>query len=124
MIHLVQFVIYHDEMKAKVIKEIETYSAWFKDAGTCSLGMRGITFEAWLEKLKKPRTWPDELALYALCVLTRRHALVFTTNQPWCTMEKKSGVTLSIAQEMCEMILLYLGNKLYGILQRKPFSLD
>ena len=103
-----------DEMKERVIKEIETYRTWFKDAGTCALGMRGIMFDAWLTKLKRPQTWPNELCLYALCILTRRHTLVFTAGQPWCTMEKKSGVTLLIAQEMCEVILLYLGNKLYG----------
>ena len=72
-----------DEMKAKVINEIERYSTWFKSAGTCTLGMRDLMFEAWFDKLKRPCTWPDELCLYALCVLTRRHALVVHPGAPW-----------------------------------------
>ena len=34
------------------------------------------------------------------------------------------GLPVSIIQEMCETVMLYLGNNLYGTLRRKPFTLD
>ena len=93
-------------------------------ADTCPLGMRGIRYDQWLKKLEKPRTWPDELCLYMLCMIYRHHAIVFTATQPWCTVKVKENMTIGIIQEMCETVLLYLGNKLYGVLRCQPFTLD
>ena len=33
-------------------------------------------------------------------------------------------MTQGICQEMCESILLYLGNNLYGVWRRRPFTLE
>ena len=106
-----------DQVKSRVINEIKTNPDWYCTAGTCPLGMRGLKFEQWLAKLERPRTWPDELCLYALCMIFRRHALVFTGSQPWCTVEVSACMTLGIVQEMCETILLYLGNYLFATLK-------
>ena len=53
-----------------------------------------------------------------------RHAIVFTVTQPWCTVKAKENMTIGIIQEMCETVLLYLGNKLYRVLRCRPFTLD
>ena len=112
-----------DEVKAKLITELSENKEWYRMAGTCPLGMRGVGFDQWLKKLEKPRTWPDKLCLYGLCMIYRQHAIVFTATQPWCTVKVKENMTIGIVQEMCETVLLYLGNKLYGVLQCKPFSM-
>ena len=36
----------------------------------------------------------------------------------------KPNMTVGTIQEMCETTLLYLGNNIYGILRRRPFSLE
>ena len=38
--------------------------------------------------------------------------------------ESKRKYDYCIIQEMCETVLLYLGNKLYGVLRCRPFTLD
>ena len=106
-----------DEVKAKLITELSENKEWYGMAATCPLGMRRIRFDQQLKKLEKPRTWPDELCLYTLCIIYCRHAIVFTATQPWCTVKVKENMTIGIIQEMCETVLLYLGNKLYGVLQ-------
>ena len=105
-----------DEVKQLLLEELNGNKEWYSDAGTVSLGMRGVKFGTWLKKLSKPRTIPDELCLYALCVIHRRHALVYTGLRPWCTLKKTPSMTLGIVAEICETTLLYLGNNLYGIL--------
>ena len=34
------------------------------------------------------------------------------------------GISLGICLEMCETILLYIGNNLYGLLRHRPFSIE
>ena len=107
-----------DKIKHKVVMEINEHADWYDTASSVSLTMKGITFKKWLNQLVKPRTMPDEVVLYALCVIFRRNALVFTGIRPWTMLKKTPNMTLSIVSEMCETVLLYLGNNLYGELHR------
>ena len=52
-----------DQVKSMLINELTFNSEWYKEAGVASLGMRGIQYQEFLNKLKKKRTWPNELAL-------------------------------------------------------------
>ena len=112
-----------DSAKDLLIKEIHENKAWFIKLCTACLGMRMVTFEAWYKKLQKPRTWPNEFALYALCVVFRRNAIVINAGQPWTSMQLPEGMTFDTCLEMCKTRLLYIGNNLYAILRRQPFSL-
>ena len=40
------------------------------------------------------------------------------------SLETNQDMSISVIQEMCETTVLYLGNNLYGVLHRKPFTLD
>ena len=111
-------------MKAKVLQELESNSVWYTKASAACLGMRGIKFETWLKKQAHPCTWPNELILYALCIIFCRNALVINGSRIWTTLETNQNMTISVIQEMCETTLLYLGNNLYGTLHRKPFTLE
>ena len=112
------------EVKQKLIDELDSSVTWYTMASAACLGMRGIPFTDWLKKLKHPRTWPNELTLYALCILFHRNALVFNSGRIWTTLEVSPRLSVNIIQEMCETVMLYLGNNLYGTLRRKPFTLD
>ena len=111
------------EVKDRLIKEIKIHIRWFMKASTASLGMRGISFDAWFKKHKKPRTWPNEYALYALCIVFRRNAIVKNAGHTWTTMKLQEGMPFDSVLEMCETRLLYLGNNLYVVLRRHPFTL-
>ena len=43
-----------DEVKAKLIAELSENKEWYRMAGTCPLGMRGVRFDQWLKRLEKP----------------------------------------------------------------------
>ena len=84
--------------------------------------MKGTTFNKWLAHVKRPRSRGDELILYALCVLYRRHCIVYTKWQPWFTPKPSQGQTLNNIEEMCETKLLFIGNELFGELHRLPLD--
>ena len=69
-----------------------------------------------------PRTRLDELMLYVLCVLYRRHCIVYTKWQPWHTVNPESELSLNMIEEMCETKLLFIGENLYGVLRRLPLE--
>ena len=104
--------------------ELKKNHLWFRKASSACLGMHQIIFENWLKHLERPRTWPDELALYALCVTFWRNTMVFNSGRIWTTMEVDPSMTQGICQEMCKSIFLYLNNNLYGILRRRLFTLE
>ena len=112
------------EIKQKLIHELETNTTWYTTASAACLGMIGIQFMDWLKNLKRPRTWPNELPLYALCILFHRNVLVFNAGHIWITLEVNSELPVNIIQKMYETVILYLDNNLYGSLTRKSFTLD
>ena len=112
------------EVKRRLLSELKSKEEWYVKASAACLGMHGIRYTDWLKKLEKARTWPDELALYALYILFHRNACVFNSGQIWTTLDVKPNMTVDTIQEMCETTLLYLGNNIYGILRRQPFSIE
>ena len=111
------------QVKEALLKFLEKENSWFVRASAACLGMRSINFTKWLQKLKNPRTWPDEYALYGLCVLFRRNAVVITSGRPWTSMQVPDGLSFDSVIEMCETRFLYLDNNLFATLRRRPFTI-
>ena len=111
-------------VKDALIKELNSKEEWYTRASSACLGMRGVSFKNQMTKLVKPRTWPNELVLYGLCILFRCNAVVFSCRRVWTTLEVMPEMNLGMIQEMCETTLLYLGNNLYATLRHHAFSLE
>ena len=107
-------------VKKNVIQDIDKNIGWYSNAGHICLTMKSLNIITWLTKMKKPRTPADELMLYALSILYRRHTIVYTKWQPWTTLKLELNNTLSTSEmhELCDTHLLFLGNNLYGELKR------
>ena len=63
----------------------------------------------------------DELAIYALCDMLKRHTFVFTRTKPWMTVDASIGsLTVPELCMMCDVRLIYLGNNKFGEIKCKP----
>ena len=111
-----------DIVKQNAINEISNNPTWYEKTGKTMLTMKGTTFQDWFKHMKKARTRADELMLFVLCVLYRRHCIVYTKWQPWHTVNTESKHDPNTIEEMCETKLLFLGNDLYGELHRLPMT--
>ena len=64
-------------LKDMARKEIENNWQWYSNAAIVCLGWKSLSLMEWFKWNKFKKTPPDEIMLYALCVLFRRHAIVF-----------------------------------------------
>ena len=110
------------EIKDLVLQEITENKHWYRKAGHISLGMRGVTFNNWLKQLRYKKTAGDELCVYALSTLFRRHSIIHNAIHPWFTLKRTGGMTFNIICKISETHLLYLGNNAFGELHCKSIN--
>ena len=91
-----------------VCKEMIIYAHENKDSlsVTCkeSLDYQRMSFNAWIAKHSLKKSICDEIALYVLCRLYSRHAIVYTTNKAWTTLHHE-GLTGSEIEKRCDLVL-------------------
>ena len=76
--------------------------------------MKDMMFETWFKKQKYKNAIPDELTVYALSLLFRRHTIIYNQFHPWRTVALKPGLNINIIDETCETWLLFLSDSLFG----------
>ena len=111
-----------DEVCKFAIKEVTDNQAWYRSRCTVALSMKFTTIEDWLKEQKKHSSPGDEISLFALSVIYRRHTIVFMKSQPWCTVEISGTETATDIINTCETHLLYLGPQLFSVLRNHPFT--
>ena len=111
------------QLKEKVTAEVTENTEWYDRLGRVFFGWKDNDLKSWLKKQKYKNNTPDELCIYALSVIFRRHTIIYTTYQPWCTVDIKPGMCPEFVEEACETKLAYLGGTLFGELRRKPLTL-
>ena len=111
------------ELKDKVTQEVSENTVWYDRLGRVYFGWKNTDVSTWLKKQKFKNNAPDEMCIYALSVIFCWHTIIYTTYQPWCTVDIKPGMWPEIVEEACETRLVYLGDNLFGELKRKPLTM-
>ena len=63
----------------------------------------------WLYRMSRPSTAGDELALFLLCKIFTRHAVIHTLNGPWSTLNVvNTGETGGSLENRCDIVLVYI----------------
>ena len=75
--------------------------------------------DTWLCNIDSNSTPRDEFALFALCQMYTRHALIVTSNQTWTSVHPKHGLDEHDLRRKCDLHLIYLGGDAFGILRPK-----
>ena len=91
-----------------VHKEMISYARENKDAlsVTCkgALEYHRMSFSAWIAKHSLKKYVCDEIALYVLCKLYSRHAIVYTTQKAWTTLHHE-GLPGSEIEKHCDLVM-------------------
>ena len=111
------------QLKEKVTVEVSENMQWYDRVGRVYFGWKDSDLSYWLKKQKYKNNSPDEFCIYVLSVLFRRHTIIYTMFQPWCTIDIKPGMHPEFVEEACETKLVYLGSTLFGELRRKPLTM-
>ena len=75
--------------------------------------------DTWLSTIDNNCTPGDEFALFALCQMYTRHALIVTSSQIWTTVHPKHKLDNHELRRKCDLHLIYLCGNLFGILTPK-----
>ena len=83
-----------------------------------ALDQRNITLRVWLDKMADEHTPGDELTLYVLARMYRRHVYVYTQMFWWTTLLYSLPMTEQELLSQCEVVLVYVKDGVYGELDR------
>ena len=75
--------------------------------------------DTWLSTIDNNSTPGDEFALFALCQMYTRHALIVTSSQIWTSVHLKHNLDNQELRRKCDLHLIYLGGNSFGILKPK-----
>ena len=75
--------------------------------------------DTWLSNIDNNCTPGDEFALFALCQMYTRHALIVTSSQIWTSVHPKHKLDNPDLRRKCDLHLIYLSGEAFGILKPK-----
>ena len=104
---------YSGEESNEIRKEMIKYVLSNKDSigETCkdALVYKRMSLSAWIAKMSLRKSVCDEIALYALCKLYSRHALIYTAKGYWSTINESelTGLTGLEIEGKCDLSMIY-----------------
>ena len=86
----------------------------------CKIAMdqRKTTLRGWINEMAKEQTPGDEIALYILSRMYRKHAFVYTQMFWWTTLLYTWPVQEKEIMDKCEVVLVYMKPGAFGELQK------
>ena len=82
--------------------------------------MHGSYLARWSAKITDPLNKGDELCVYVLCDMLKRHAFIYTKTKPWTTVDDSiADLTVAELCMICDVHLIFLGDNNYGGLRYK-----
>ena len=111
-----------DEVRANLIERMRLDPLYYKRIGHIIMGFKNCTLSEWCNKMEKPTTGADKLAIFALSKIYQRHTVIFNASKPWTTLEPDGEMLETELYEHCQIHLAYIGKHQYATLHRKPFS--
>ena len=74
-----------------------------------ALSYKSMSLSAWTSKMRLRNSVCDEIALYVLCKLYSRHALIYTAKEYWSTISESelTGLTGLEIEGKCDLSMIY-----------------
>ena len=107
-------------VRTSVIDYITCDPISFNERMVVVFTMLHLNLDEWLLCTKNPNSPTDEAAVYGLCQLYSRHALVYMTGSVWSTLEIHGKCSLEEFKRHCDVHLVFLEGGVLGHLNKKP----
>ena len=107
-------------LRIDMLNHIADNSARYDWDAHVLLTMHGLNLARWSARMTDPLNKGDELCIYSLCDMLKRHAFVYTKTKPWTTVDS-SIAELTIAElcMLCDVRLIFFGDNNFGVLKYK-----
>ena len=107
------------QVRRNMVQWIHDHKSDFEMQTLLAFSAKDSQLDTWLSSIDSNSMPGDEFALFALCQMYTRHALIVTQRMIWTTIHVKHGLTDHELRRKCDLHLIYLGGDAFGILKPK-----
>ena len=107
------------QVRRNMVQWINENKQTFESQTLLAFTAKDSDLDSWLSNIDSNSTPGDEFALFALCQMYTRHALIVTSNRTWTSVHPKHGLDDHDLRRKCDLHLIYLGGDAFGILKPK-----
>ena len=107
------------QVRRNMVQRINEHKREFEKQTLLAFGAKDSQLDTWLSSIDSNSMPGDEFALFALCQMYTRHALIVTQRMSWTTIHVKHGLSDHDLRRKCDLHLIYLGGNAFGILKHK-----
>ena len=107
------------QVRRNMVEWINDNKEKFKHQTLLAFTTKDSDLDTWLSTIDNNCTPGDEFALFALCRMYSRHALIVTSSQIWTSIHPKHELDNQELRRKCDLHLIYLGGNSFGILKPK-----
>ena len=107
------------QVRRNMVQWINENRKTFESQTLLAFAAKDSSLDLWLSNIDSNSTPGDEFALFALCQMYTRHALIVTSNRTWTSVHPKHGLSDHDLRRKCDLHLIYLGGDAFGILKPK-----
>ena len=97
-----------DETRERLVSWANERREEISEAGTVILKHDDKDYSWWILTMTHKKNPVDELALWCLCKMTYRHAVVYTLDHTWTTLKNKN-MTVEEINKVCDLHFAYMG---------------
>ena len=107
------------QVRRNMVQWINEHKSDFEKQILLAFTAKDSELDTWLSSIDSNSMPGDEFALFALCQMYTRHALIVTRTRIWTTIHVKYGLNDHELRRKCDLHLIYLGGEAFGILKPK-----
>ena len=107
------------QVRRNMVQWINENKQTFESQTLLAFAAKDRDLDSWLSNIDSNSTQGDEFALFALCQMYTRHALIVTSYRTWTSVHPKHGLDDHDLRRKCDLHLIYLGGEAFGILKPK-----
>ena len=118
------YELFGDGEEGEIVKE--QVQTWICDnrlevtnSISTTLRAKKISFANWFQMSEEYRS-PDELLIYCLSKMSKRHTVIFNKSFPWSTLSNHSSYNDVEIAERSTVLLIYVGISKYAIIKMAP----
>ena len=111
------------QTRLDMLRHISENNEKYSLISVVTLKIHELDLDTWKDRMSYVENSADELALFALSDLTKRHTIVLTRTKPWSTVHPDVVVTgPQQLMELCDVRLLFLGGNKYARIRPRPVN--
>ena len=107
------------QVQRNMVQWINEHKSDFERQTLLAFTAKDSQLDTWLSSIDSKSMPGNEFALFALCQMYTRHALIVTQSRIWPTIHVKHGLRDHELRRKCDLHLIYLGGDAFGILKPK-----